>query len=447
MLERVADWQRLDAGERLDALQRSIDAARASQGMFIAVSDRVHAWSEGVLSGIPIAVKDNIDSLGFATTAGTRALLAARPEGEASSVTAFRQAGTLTIGKTNLHELAFGVTSNNAAFGAVRHPRFPDRIAGGSSGGSAAAVAAGIVPLSMTTDTGGSTSIPAALCGVAGFRPTTGRWPGDGVVHLSWTRDTVGVHAAAVADLALADRLVTGQKSEQPPPLRGLRLGVVSERCIDTAPEVALAFERATEALVGGGAALVEVEVDPGNLTTEACQHVIAAWEGPRAVLRYLRTLSPEPLSVTYADIVEQIASPDVRRVFDSFSATPPSFDDYDMALAMRARLRRRTACVLDDNEVTALIFPTVPVTAPLVGADDLISLNGRDVPTFSTIARHTAPGSLAGAPAVAIPLPVAGADVGLSVEGRFFDDRRILALTVIIADAVGSSAGSRSSR
>jgi Asp-tRNA(Asn)/Glu-tRNA(Gln) amidotransferase A subunit family amidase len=447
MLERLADWQRLTSEQRHVAVQRSMEAARHSPGTFISVSDRIIAPAEGILRGIPIAVKDNVDALGFPTTAGTPALGGVNPEGEASVVTAFRQAGAVTMGKTNLHELAFGVTSNNAAFGPVRHPRFPDRIAGGSSGGSATAVALGIVPLSVATDTGGSISIPAATCGIAGWRPTTGRWPGDGVVHLSWTRDTIGVHATAVTDLALADGLVTNEARQAPPSLKEIRLGIVTERCTDTAPEVALAFERATDLLARSGATLVQVEVDPGNLMTDACQHVIAAWEGPRAVSRYLHTLDSEVRSMRYADVIEQIASPDVRRIFDSFTASPPSFDDYDKALAMRARLRRRTADVLDDNEVNALLFPTVPVTAPLVGADDLVSLNDREVPTFSTITRHTAPGSLAGVPAVVIPLPAAGADVGLSVEGRFFDDRRILALTETIADAVGSSAGSRSAR
>lgn len=212
MLERVADWQRLTSEQRHVALQRSMEAARHSPGTFISVSDRIIAPAEGILRGIPIAVKDNVDALGFPTTAGTPALGGVNPEGEASVVTAFRRAGAVTMGKTNLHELAFGVTSNNAAFGPVRHPRFPDRIAGGSSGGSATAVALGIVPLSVATDTGGSISIPAATCGIAGWRPTTGRWPGDGVVHLSWTRDTIGVHATAVTDLALADGLVTNER-------------------------------------------------------------------------------------------------------------------------------------------------------------------------------------------------------------------------------------------
>lgn len=203
-------------------------------------------------------MKDNVDALGFPTTAGTPALAGVNPEGEASVVTAFRQAGAVSMGKTNLHELAFGVTSNNAAFGPVRHPRFPDRkIAGGSSGGSATAVADGIVPLSVATDTGGSISIPAATCGIAGWRPTTGRWPGDGVVHLSWTRDTIGVHATAVTDLALADGLVTNEARQAPPSLKGVRLGIATERCTDTAPEVALAFERATDVLARSGATLL----------------------------------------------------------------------------------------------------------------------------------------------------------------------------------------------
>ncbi len=145
MLKRVADWQRLTPEDQRVALQRSLEAARQSPGTFISVSNQITPpAAEGILRGVPIAVKDNVDALGFPTTAGTPALAGANPEGEAPVVTALRQVGAVTIGKTNLHELAFGATSNNATFGPVRHPRFADRVAGGSSGGSAAAVALGI---------------------------------------------------------------------------------------------------------------------------------------------------------------------------------------------------------------------------------------------------------------------------------------------------------------
>ena len=159
-----------------------------------------------LLHGIPILVKDNINTVDFLTTGGTPALANHQPSADAGVITRLKNAGALIVGKTNMHELAFGITSNNAFTGAVHNPYDRKLITGGSSGGSAAAVSAHIVPVSLGSDTGGSNRIPASLCGVCGFRPTTGRYPGDGLINLSKTRDTVGIFAHSVSDIALARR-------------------------------------------------------------------------------------------------------------------------------------------------------------------------------------------------------------------------------------------------
>lgn len=164
----------------------------------------------GPLHGVPIALKDNFDTADFTTTAGTPALAAHRPTRNAAVVQRLLDAGALILGKANMQELAFGPTSNNAAFGPVRNPYDRSRIPGGSSGGTAALVAARLAPAGLGTDTGGSVRVPASLSGVVGFRPTTLRWPQDGIVPISHTRDTAAPIARCVADCALLDGIVTG---------------------------------------------------------------------------------------------------------------------------------------------------------------------------------------------------------------------------------------------
>ena len=181
----------------------------------------------GPLHGVPLALKDNIDTADFPTTGGTPALAAHRPKHNAPIVQHLLAAGAIVLGKTNLQELAYGPTNNNAAFGPARNPYDPTRIPGGSSGGSAAAVAARLAPAALGTDTGGSIRVPASLCGITSMRPTTLRWPQAGIVPLSHTRDTAGPMARHVADCVLLDGVITGGPTEvTPAPLKGLRLGL-----------------------------------------------------------------------------------------------------------------------------------------------------------------------------------------------------------------------------
>ena len=164
------------------------------------------------LHGVPIALKDNINTAAFPTTAGTPALRRHRPKANAPVAQALIDAGAIVFGKTGLHELAFGITSNNPGFGAIHNPFDPKHVPGGSSGGSGAVVGARVVPASIGTDTGGSVRVPAAFCGVQGFRPTVRRWPQAGIVPISSTRDTAGPLARNAADLAAIDAAVTSEK-------------------------------------------------------------------------------------------------------------------------------------------------------------------------------------------------------------------------------------------
>jgi mandelamide amidase len=181
----------------------------------------------GPLHGAPIILKDNIDTATMPTTGGTPALKDHRPSRNAPIAQALINAGAIIFGKANLHELAQGITNNNRTFGPARNPYDPDRIPGGSSGGCGVAVGARLAPAAIGTDTGGLVRIPAALCGIIGFRPTIGRYPQGGIIPISHTRDTAGPMTRSVADVVLIDKVITGSMEEiLPARLRGLRLGV-----------------------------------------------------------------------------------------------------------------------------------------------------------------------------------------------------------------------------
>ncbi|MBL4876142.1 MAG: indole acetimide hydrolase, partial [Cohaesibacteraceae bacterium] len=195
-------------------------------------ADRQRAdGSNGVLCGLPVAIKDNINTTGYPTTAGTTALLGHTPKENAPVIRSLINAGAYVGAKTNMHELAFGITSNNAVTGPVLNPFDNSRIPGGSSGGTAAAVAAGILPIGLGSDTGGSCRVPAALCGLVGFRPTTGRYNSNGVVPISHTRDTVGTIARTVGDVELFDQVLRSGPAgvSGAEPMEHIRLGVPQE--------------------------------------------------------------------------------------------------------------------------------------------------------------------------------------------------------------------------
>src|SRR5699024_10238584 len=170
--------------------------------------------NSGALAGIPYAVKDNIDTVALPTTSNTPALVGSRRKTDHEVVARLQAAGAMLVGKTSLHKLAFGITNVAAAYPAARNPFDKARSSGGSSGGSGAAVGAGIVPFAIGTDTGGSISIPAAWCGVYGYRPTIGRWPEWGAAPLSKTRDAVGVIAESLDYLQRVDATLRDHSTE-----------------------------------------------------------------------------------------------------------------------------------------------------------------------------------------------------------------------------------------
>ena len=267
----------------------SFDAA-ALRAQALQADARLAAGERLPLLGIPIAVKDNVDALGFPCDVGTAALRGRPVQADADLVVRLRAAGALIAGKTGMHELAFGITSNNAVTGAVHNPWDLQRIAGGSSGGSGAVVAARLVPAAIGTDTGGSVRVPSALCGVVGLRPTVGRVPGAGIAPISTTRDTGGPMARSVRDCALLDAVLTGDAAPLATiGLQGVRLGVPRQPFwADLDSGVRAVCEAALDALRQGGADLVELDLPGVVEVASAAGFPIALFEFVRDMRQYL---------------------------------------------------------------------------------------------------------------------------------------------------------------
>lgn len=390
------------------------------------------------LLGVPIALKDNIEAVGFPCGNGTGALHGRHAEADAELVHRLRAAGALIPGKLGMHELAFGITTNNAVTGAVRNPWDLSRIPGGSSGGSGTAVAARLVPAAIGTDTGGSVRVPAALCGVAGLRPTAGRVSAEGIAPISTTRDTAGPLARSVADLALLDGVLSGDATSPPAvSLRGLRLGLPHDYFWeDLAPGVRALADDAIATLRSAGAELVPVAL-PGIAQLDGeVSFVVALYEFVRDMTAYLRDRSR---GIGLEELIAGIGSPDVKAVVGPLlggGAVPEA--GYRQALETRKRLRSLYADVFASSGVAALAFPTTPSTAAKIGEDETFVLNGRPVPTFATFIRNTDPGSNAALPGLSLPIGLAdGLPVGLALDGPAHSDRRLLAIGMAIEAAL----------
>ena len=398
-----------------------------------AAADRAAARPGGRLSGLPVPVKDNFDTDDMPTTAGTPGLRDHRPARNAPVIQRLVDEGAYIMGKLNLHELAYGITSNNGAFGPVRNPYDPARIPGGSSGGSGAAVAARMAPVALGTDTGGSVRIPAALCGVAGLRPSIGRYSQAGIVPISNTRDTAGPLARSVEDLALFDSVITGAPDELPAlSLKGTRIGVPrGHYFMDLHPETARVAEDSLAALADAGAVLIEADMPEVPKLDATAGFPIALYE---TVVELTRYLSEGGLELDFAGLAAAAASPDVaallQRLLTPEGAIPAAV--YREALERtRPALRAAYAAYFEANRVAAAIFPTTPLPAAPIGDDETVELNGERVPTFATFIRNTGPSSLAGIPGLALPagLSAEGLPIGMELDAPAGSDRELLAL------------------
>ncbi|MFT7593374.1 MAG: Asp-tRNA(Asn)/Glu-tRNA(Gln) amidotransferase A subunit family amidase [Paracoccaceae bacterium] len=410
----------------LNALQ-SFDADYLVRAAAQAFQDHPDA----AMAGLPVVAKDNINTTTYPTSGGTTALLGHTPATDAGVVTTITAAGGFIGAKSAMHELAFGITSNNAVTGAVINPADPAMIPGGSSGGTAAAVAAGIFPAGLGTDTGGSCRIPAALCGIIGFRPTTGRYDGNGIVPISHTRDTAGPMARTVRDIALFDAVLAGDTSPLAEvDLHGVTLGVPRQMFFENLdPVVERAVETQLDVLAKAGATLVEISLEPIWPHNEAFGFPVVFYEVMRDLPAYLARHAP---GVSFDALIKGIASPDVAGAFGSQLG-----DDAMPEAAYRAAMdehrpimRQIYRQAFEAHGLDAIVFPTTPLPARPIGDDETVLLNGAQLPTFPTYIRNTDLGSNIGAPGITLPCPGASdLPVGIEFDALPGHDRALLGL------------------
>jgi aspartyl-tRNA(Asn)/glutamyl-tRNA(Gln) amidotransferase subunit A len=394
---------RVRASDLVETCLRAIDAREGELNAFITVTrDLARAEADaadrdaaagrwrGPLHGIPVSVKDLFDIAGLPTTAASKVRAGHVATADAPAVARLRAAGAIIVGKTNLHEFAFGTTSEDSAFGPSRNPHDPSRSPGGSSGGSAISVATGMALASLGTDTGGSIRIPAGACGVVGLKPRFGEVPCEGVVPLSRTLDHAGPLVRSVRDAWILFDVLRGAAREpdgwQPRP-EPLTLGVPRRYFLDRLdPEIDALFAEAIERARRGGHRVRDVDIPHADLVATVYLHTVladaAAYHAP------------------LLDSRGQDYAPAVRLRLEMGRYVLA--EDYVRAQQARDRLRASVDRALDG--VDALALPTLPIPAPTLGAESVQMGDARE-PTRSAMLRLTQLFNLTGHPAISIPM------------------------------------------
>ena len=381
--------QRIAAdNERLNAfiLVMADEARRQAQELD---QELASGHDRGPLHGVPVSIKDLFDIKGTPTTAASHVRDGHLATADATAITRLRRAGAVLIGKTNLHEFAFGTTTEDSAFGPARNPHDTNRSAGGSSGGSAISIVAGMALATLGTDTGGSIRIPAAVCGTVGLKPSYGELPTDGVVPLSRTFDHIGPLTTSVDDAWHVFHALRGDTNLRPllaAPINQLRLAVPREYFCDILDsEVRASFEAAIDALRAAGTTIEDVVIPSARFIAPIYLHIVfgdaAPYHAPALEAMPEKYTKPVRLRLELARYVLA--------------------EDYTRALQGRETLRLEVDRALSGYD--ALLLPTVPIVAPALGASS-VDIDGTSEPVRNIMLRLTQLFNITGHPAISIP-------------------------------------------
>lgn len=433
------------------------DAEGLAQGM-------KRAGHGGLLAGVPIAVKDNIATLGLPTTCASKILAGYTSPYEATAIVRLREQGAIVVGKTNMDEFAMGSSTENSAYGPARNPHDIRRVTGGSSGGSAAAVAAGVVPIALGSETGGSVRQPAAFCGIVGIKPTYGRVSRHGLVAFASSLDQIGTMARNVDDASLAMEIIAGVDPldstsspnkvgsyrdqfmplvTNPAPLEGITIGIPAEYFPENLDSgIREHCMRSIDAFKSLGAKVVDVQM-PHTPLAIPVYYIIAPAEASSNLARFdgvrygFRSSEASSLKELYSKTRSEGFGPEVTRriLLGTYVLSAGYYDAYYKKAQSVRTLIARDFSMAFGNGVDALFTPTTPTTAFPIGAvTDPYEMYLSDIFTVTA--------NLAGVPAMSLPIGrVAGLPVGGQIIAKHFDEATMFKVAYALESALGSEA------